>query len=132
MPPIAHEKGSVWKKKFFLGNTRELGRPLSCEMRRGGVRGGGEVPHYLSCFFQQPFFPLPKMSSAQLKVEMGVKGKLVGGSSCFHPYLITLHPLSPYRPTCPMLFPGILIPEEGARGGEGVWDGKTKESCQSL
>lgn len=97
----------------------------------GGGGGGGSAT-LSKLFFSTALFPLPKTSSAQLKVEMGVKGKLAGGSSCFHPYLITLHPLSPYRPTCPTLFPGILIPEEGARGGEGVWDGKTKESCQSL
>lgn len=50
-------------------------------------------------------------------MERGAEEKR-GGSSCFYPYLITLHPLSPYRPTCQMPFPGILIPEGECVGRE--------------
>lgn len=67
------------------------------------------------------------------KVERGSQRQVMRGSSCFHPYLITLHPLSPYRPTCPMLFPGILIPVSGVweeKGGEWDWK-KTRTFCQS-
>lgn len=68
------------------------------------------------------FFPLsnlcptaPAWKSWRRRME---RRKKRGGSSCFYPYLITLHPLSPYRPTCQMPFPGILIPEGECVGRE--------------
>lgn len=73
-------------------------------------------------FFFFFFFPLSNLypaAPAVEEVEKGVERK-GGGSSCCFPYLITLHPLSPCRPTCQTLFPGILNPEGS------VWDGNTK------